>query len=233
MMISSRSEFIDLGTVQVKRSGTIGVVTFREFEGVDPVTAASRILGGTLTANGVEVRIVEVEAYGTDRGGPWPDPASHSYPGPTRRNAVMFGDPGCLYVYLSYGMHRCLNVTCGPPGVAGAVLLRSAEVVVGEDVANARRPSARRPADLARGPGNLGSALGITLEDNGSRLFEPEAPIRLALDPVTEWSAGPRVGISTAADRPWRLWLADSPAVSAYRRSPRAPGVGLAEGSTT
>ena len=231
-MSSSRSEFIDPGTLQVKRSGRISGVTFREFEGVDPVTAASRILGGTLSANGVVVRIVEVEAYGTDPAGPWPDPASHSYAGPTRRNAVMFGDPGCLYVYLSYGMHRCLNVTCSSPGVAGAVLLRSAEVIAGEDLAFARRPAARRPADLARGPGNLGNALGISLEDNGSRLFGADVRIRLSLDPATEWTAGPRVGISTAADRPWRLWLPDSPAVSTYRRSPRAPGVGLAEGST-
>ncbi|WP_307829762.1 DNA-3-methyladenine glycosylase [Antrihabitans stalagmiti] len=191
-----------------------------------PVFAASRMLDARLSANGVVVRIVEVEAYGSEREGPWPDPAAHSYRGPTPRNSIMFGEPGRLYVYLSYGMHYCLNVTCGAEGSAAAVLLRAGEVVEGYDLAARRRPSAKRAADLARGPGNLGSALGITLSDYGVRLFDPAAPIRLELGEPTTWSSGPRVGVSSAADRPWRLWLPDSPAVSAYRRSPRAPGSG-------
>ena len=189
----------------------------------DPVTAARRVLGSILTVGDVVARIVEVEAYGSPEDGPWPDPAAHSYPGPTPRNRVMFGPPGVLYVYLSYGIHRCMNVVCGPEDTACAVLLRSAEIIDGLDVVTARRPGARRVADLAAGPGNLGRALGIELSDNGTDLFDPASPIRLELRGADSWESGPRVGISVAADRPWRLWLPDSQAVSPYRRSPRAP----------
>ncbi len=139
----------------------------------------------------------------------------------------MFGPPGRLYVYFSYGMHTCVNVTSGPDGVASAVLIRAGEVIAGHDIARGRRPAARTDIDLARGPGNFGSALGIALADYGTDLFDAESPIRLELGPeITDASAigvGPRVGVSLAADRPWRLWLTDSAAVSAYRRSPRAP----------
>ncbi|WP_433679241.1 DNA-3-methyladenine glycosylase [Nocardia sp. CA-119907] len=192
---------------------------------VEPPAAAQRLLGSTLWAGPVGVRIVEAEAYGGDPTGPWPDPASHSGRGRTKRNAVMFGPAGVLYVYLSYGMHTCVNVTSGPDGTASAVLIRSGEVVAGLETARARRPAARTDADLARGPGNLGSALGIALSDYGIPLFDPASPIRLelngAIDPA-EIASGPRVGVSSAADVPWRFWLA-SPAVSVYRRSPRAP----------
>ncbi|WP_040689338.1 DNA-3-methyladenine glycosylase [Nocardia vinacea] len=192
---------------------------------VEPPAAARRLLGSTLWSGPVGVRIVEVEAYGGDPAGPWPDPASHSGRGRTKRNAVMFGPAGVLYVYLSYGMHMCVNVTSGPDGTASAVLIRSGEVIAGSDTVRERRPAARTDADLARGPGNLGSALGITLSDYGTPLFDPASPIRLelngAIDPA-EISDGPRVGVSSAADVPWRFWIA-SPAVSVYRRSPRAP----------
>jgi DNA-3-methyladenine glycosylase len=197
---------------------------------VEPLAAARRVLGATMRSGPVAVRIVEVEAYGGDPAGPWHDPAAHSGRGRTPRNAVMFGPPGVLYVYFSYGMHTCVNVTSGPDGVASAVLLRAGEVIEGHEVARSRRPAARADTDLARGPGNFGSALGITLSDYGTALFDPAAPIRLELGPeITDSAAigvGPRVGVSLAADRPWRLWLRDSPAVSAYRRSPRAPEVG-------
>ncbi|AHH17371.1 DNA-3-methyladenine glycosylase [Nocardia nova SH22a] len=197
---------------------------------VEPLAAARRVLGATLRSGPVAVRIVEVEAYGGDPAGPWHDPAAHSGRGRTPRNAVMFGPPGVLYVYFSYGMHTCVNVTSGPDGLASAVLLRAGEVIEGHDIARARRPAARTDADLARGPGNFGSALGIALSDYGTPLFDPASPIRLelpssAVDPV-HIAAGPRVGVSLAADRPWRLWLRDSAAVSAYRRSPRAPEAG-------
>ncbi|MBA4855883.1 DNA-3-methyladenine glycosylase [Nocardia farcinica] len=194
---------------------------------VDPPTAARRLLGATLRSGQVAVRLVEVEAYGGDAEGPWPDPASHSGRGRTKRNAVMFGPAGYLYVYLSYGMHTCVNVTTGPDGTASAVLLRAGEVVDGLDVVRGRRPTARTDADLARGPGNFGTALGIALDDYGTALFDPAAPIRLELAdplPAALIADGPRVGVSSEADRPWRFWLPSSPAVSAYRRSPRAPG---------
>lgn len=194
---------------------------------VEPLRAARRLLGGVLRSGPVALRIVEVEAYGGDPAGPWHDPAAHSGRGRTPRNAVMFGPPGVLYVYFSYGMHTCVNVVSGPDGIASAVLVRAGEIIEGLDVAHARRPAAKTDADLARGPGNVGSALGIGLDDYGTHLFDPGAPIRLELGPeITDPAAvsvGPRVGVSLAADRPWRLWLPDSPAVSAYRRSPRAP----------
>ncbi len=192
---------------------------------VEPPAAARRLLGATLRSGPVAIRLVEVEAYGGDPAGPWPDPASHSGRGRTERNAVMFGPAGHLYVYLSYGMHFCANVTTGPDETASAVLLRAGEVVEGIDVVRARRPTARADAHLARGPGNFGTALGIGLSDYGTALFDPDSRIRLELAaPLSsdQIAAGPRVGVSTAADRPWRFWLPSSPAVSAYRRSPRA-----------
>lgn len=208
-------------------AATIRGVSAEELD-VEPLAAARRLLGATLWSGQVAVRIVEVEAYGGDPAGPWHDPAAHSGRGRTPRNAVMFGPPGVLYVYLSYGMHTCVNVTSGPDGVASAVLIRAGEVVAGHAVARERRRPARTDADLAKGPGNLGGALGIELADYGTPLFDPRSPIRLELgepiDPALI-ASGPRVGVSTAADRPWRLWLPDSRAVSVYRRSPRAPRI--------
>lgn len=195
--------------------------TLRDVE--HPLDAARAILGGTLTVGTVRARIVEVEAYGGDVSGPWPDPASHSYRGRSPRNAVMFGEPGHLYVYRSYGMHFCVNVSYGPVGVAGGVLLRAAEIVDGNELVASRRPAIRRSADAARGPGNLGSAMGLTLDHNGFDLFGADPGMCLRLGETAEYRSGPRVGIAVAADRPWRLWLDGSAAVSAYRRSPRAP----------
>lgn len=195
----------------------------------DPVAAAHRVLGATLTGRGVRAVIVEVEAYGGVPDGPWPDAAAHSYRGLSGRNAVMFGPPGRLYTYRSHGIHVCANVSCGPDGTAAAVLLRAAAIEEGADVARVRRGELVRSAALARGPGNLCSALGITMGDNGIDLFDPDGPVRLELhDPLTALS-GPRVGISQAADRPWRLWLEGRPEVSAYRRSPRAPAPGTSD----
>jgi len=192
----------------------------------DPVGAARRLLGATLHGRGVRATIVEVEAYGGPPDGPWPDPAAHSYRGPTGRSSVMFGPAGRLYVYRSHGIHACANVVCGPDGVAAAVLLRAAVVIEGDLVAGARRGERITPVQLARGPGNLCSALGIDLADNGLDLFFARSPIRLELAEPGMALCGPRVGVSKAADRPWRFWLADVPAVSAYRRSPRAPQPG-------
>lgn len=201
----------------------------RDSLAVDPLRAAHQLLGAALTGRGVEAVIVEVEAYGGPDGGPWPDAAAHSYRGPNLRNSVMFGPPGWLYTYRSHGIHVCANVSCGPDNVAGAVLLRAAVVEIGVDTARERRGDRPRSATLARGPGNLCSALGIALGDNGTDLFDPAAPVRLALGEVRECVSGPRVGVSKAADRPWRLWLPGHPEVSAYRRSPRAPAPGRSD----
>jgi DNA-3-methyladenine glycosylase len=196
---------------------------------VDPVEAAHRLLGATLTGRGVTATIVEVEAYGGGPDGPWPDAAAHSYRGVTARNAVMFGPSGRLYTYLSHGIHVCANVVCGPGGIAAAVLLRAAVVETGFDIAQSRRGAAIRPRALARGPGNLCSATGIAMADNGIDLFASDSPIQLTLNDASEVSSGPRVGVSQAADRPWRLWLAGRAEVSAYRRSPRAAAPGASD----
>lgn len=202
---------------------------------LDPPSAARALLGSTIRATDddgaqVALRIVEVEAYGGDPDGPWPDPAAHSYPGPTARNAAMFGPPGHLYVYRSYGIHLCGNVTCGPDGVGGGVLMRAGEVIAGIATARARRPKCRSEADLARGPGNLGSTLGLRTDDYGLDLFAADSRIRLEPnDRTPPVSCGPRVGVRSAPDRPWRFWVTGSPQVSSYRRSPRAAPTGSAD----
>ena len=197
-----------------------------ELLSTDPVTAARRLLGAALTGRGVSAMIVEVEAYGGPVDGPWPDAASHSFRGLGGRNWVMFGPAGRMYTYRSHGIHVCANVVCATERVPGAVLLRAAAVEAGVDVARTRRGDSTRPAALARGPGNLCSALGITMDDNGIDLFDPASPIGLTLGEEQIGVAGPRVGVSKAADRPWRFWLAGRPEVSLYRRSPRAPAPG-------
>lgn len=175
------------------------------------------------------MRITEVEAYGGER-----DPASHSYRGRTARNAIMFGPPGRLYAYFTYGMHHAANVVCGPDGTASGVLIRSGEVVAGAELARSRRGERVSDRDLARGPGRLAQALAITLADGGADLFgdldgadavgDLDGAFRLVLDawPVPVVAVGPRVGVSAAADVPWRFWIAGDRFVSAYKRSPRA-----------
>lgn len=196
----------------------------------DPLTAARQLLGATLAAAGVRARIVEVEAYGGPPAGSWPDPAAHSYRGSTTRNAVMFGPPGRLYTYRSHGIHVCANISCGPDGAAAAVLIRAAVIESGIEAAVTRRGPAVPARALARGPGNLCSALGIGMVHNGTDVFATDSPVRLHLGAVpVEVCSGPRVGVSSAADRPWRLWVAGSPEVSAYRRSSRAPRPGASD----
>ncbi len=186
----------------------------------DPRLVAPDLLGKVLVhddrAGRRAGRIVEVEAYcGTG------DPGSHAYRGMTARNATMFGPPGHLYVYFTYGMHWCANVVCGEDGRASAVLLRAGEVVQGLDVARARRPSVRADRDLARGPARLAQALGLTGADNGADLVRDDSPVWLArpAEPVApeRVRSGPRVGLSRAGDRPWRFWLDGEPTVSRYR----------------
>jgi DNA-3-methyladenine glycosylase len=197
---------------------------------VDPLAAAHRLLGAVLVGRGVRALVVEVEAYGGMADGPWPDAAAHSYRGLTARNAVTFGPPGRLYTYRSHGIHFCANVSCGPDGTAAAVLLRAAAIVAGFDVARSRRGATVRSFAMARGPGNLCAALGITMDDNGTDLFDAQSPVTLQLvDAPGLTTTGPRVGVSQAADRPWRVWLAGHREKSAYRRSSLAPAPGSSD----
>lgn len=196
-----------------------------------PVDVAPRLLDGVLevASDGavVAVRLTEVEAYHGAGTGPEPDPGSHARGGRTARNATMWGPPGHLYVYLSHGIHSCVNVVCGPEGQAGGVLLRAGEIVAGEDVALSRRPAARAGRDLARGPGRLGDAVGLRhpLHDGidavtGAPWAGAVARLWLPTRPCTDVAAGPRVGVAgvggTAAF-PWRFWIEGDPTVSPFR----------------
>jgi DNA-3-methyladenine glycosylase len=183
-----------------------------------PVVPAARgLLGALVTAGGVSVRLTEVEAYA----GVGADPASHAHRGRTARNAVMFGPPGHLYVYFTYGMHWCANVVCGPDGEASAVLLRAGEVVGGLATARARRPGARSDRDLARGPARLTRALGIDGLANGTYLLDGAGEVGLAMPESRVDGArirsGPRVGVANGHDTQWRFWLDGEPTVSRYR----------------
>ncbi|MGW3345264.1 DNA-3-methyladenine glycosylase [Nonomuraea rubra] len=221
---------------------------------------APDLLGRVLVHGPVAVRLTEVEAYG----GPGEDPAAHTYRGRTPRNAVMFGPPGHLYVYFTYGMHFCANLVCLPEGSGSAVLLRAGEVVAGEAEARARRTAAKpvgnpagnpagnpvaKPAarpvafrDLARGPARLAVALGLLREHNGLDAILEGSPAGrphqsavmlegrpAGLDLIR---SGPRTGISTAKDTPWRFWIDGDETVSPYRahvprrRSAAATSVG-------
>jgi DNA-3-methyladenine glycosylase len=170
----------------------------------------------------VAVRLTEVEAYAGEE-----DPGSHAYRGPTRRNQVMFGPAGHLYVYFTYGMHHCCNVVVGEEGHAAAVLLRAGQVVEGYELARARRP-AGRDRDLARGPARLCQALAIDLGHNGTTLSEGSLTLTLPSRPVdgARVRTGPRVGLRHGAEHAWRFWVADEPTVSAYRPAKRLSGRG-------
>ncbi|MFI9595098.1 DNA-3-methyladenine glycosylase [Nonomuraea sp. NPDC052265] len=250
---------------------------------------APDLLGRVLVHGPVAVRLTEVEAYG----GPGEDPAAHTYRGRTPRNAVMFGPPGHLYVYFTYGMHFCANLVCLPEGHGSAVLVRAGEIVAGLDEARTRRTPApasdagRATAagrargvpdrDLARGPARLAVALGLLREHNGLDAIWEGSPT--ALPPLTgtpgnagnpenpgiaghpgpgpehaTWltglphgsaavlegrpadpgtiRSGPRTGVSTAKETPWRFWIDGDPTVSPYRvhvprrRSSAATSVG-------
>jgi DNA-3-methyladenine glycosylase len=162
----------------------------------------------------VAVRLTEVEAYS----GEGMDPAAHSHRGPTPRAEIMFGPPGKLYVYFSYGVHWCANVVVGPSGVGSAVLLRAGEVVAGESLARARRPAVKAFRDLARGPARLTQTLAIGPEDKGADLLSPSSSVRLHRgEPPADVSTGPRVGISVATDLPWRFWETGAASVSVFR----------------
>jgi len=220
----------------------------RKFFARPSVEVAPDLLGSVLeheTADGlVAVELTEVEAYAGRS-----DPASHAYRGKTARNAVMFGPPGHAYVYFTYGMHFCVNVVClGEEGSASAVLLRAGRVIAGEELACARRTrgtTAIAPRDLARGPARLCQALGIDRSQNGADMVSAGSPLRMLsgagnparsallapgdetlIHPATPRRivTGPRVGVSSAAEVPWRFWYDGDPTVSVYRAHvPRQP----------
>jgi DNA-3-methyladenine glycosylase len=183
------------------------------------------IVTGAGTAAEVRARLVEVEAYrGSD------DPASHAFRGPTPRASIMFGEPGHLYVYFSYGMHHCANVVCAPAGTASAVLLRAAVVEHGEGTVRSRRGHLLPRARLLSGPGNLCKGLGLAVADNGADLCGA-GPIHLEAQAAgVPLQAGPRVGIRRAVDLPLRFWWAGHPAVSAPRSLRSHKGTGAEAG---
>jgi len=181
-----------------------------------PVLDVARdLLGRDVVHGGVTVRLTEVEAYrGAD------DMGSHAFRGKTRRNEVMFGPAGGVYVYFTYGMHWCVNLVCQRPGEAAAVLLRAGRVVDGLDVAAERRPGSPE-RDLARGPARLCKALAIDGSLNGTAVG---APVRVTSGvpvPDDAVETGPRVGVTRDAERPWRFWVAGEPTVSVYRPAVR------------
>jgi len=189
---------------------------------------APGLLGCTISHAGVTVRLTEVEAYDGSN-----DPGSHAFRGPTPRTRVMFGEPGGLYVYFTYGMHWCANLVCGPVGTASAVLLRAGEVVGGVAMARARRPGVV-DRDLARGPARLALTMALRGGQNGVDTVAADSPFVVRQLPAARPGSsagaivrtGPRVGVSgpggDRAEYPWRFWLDGEATVSAYR--PGTPG---------
>ncbi len=190
------------------------------------IEVAPQLLGMILRCGERAGRIVEVEAYGAAD-----DEASHAFRGRTARNTSMFGPPGSLYVYLSYGIHRCANIVCGPEGEASAVLLRALEPVDGLAAMAAARPRAKRVIDYCNGPGKLAAALGINETNDGQMVVGEATAVRLEIDLSRQESGasesessvtqevvfGPRVGITKAVARPWRFALDGNPHVSTPR----------------
>jgi DNA-3-methyladenine glycosylase len=191
----------------------------RRFYGRDTLTVAAELIGKVLvhrTASGVTAgAIVETEAYIGES-----DPACHAAPGPTKRNAPLYGPPGVAYVYLNYGMHYLVNAVTEGEGAPAAVLIRALEPLEGIGVMQTRRGGATAspdPSSLCRGPGNLTKALGISLAHNRLRLTEPPLSIEDWGVTTGEIAWGPRIGIRVGTDRPWRCYVAGHACVSGKR----------------
>jgi DNA-3-methyladenine glycosylase len=181
---------------------------------------APDLLGRTLvrtTGQGpIELRITEVEAYDGPN-----DPGSHAYRGRTDRNAVMFGPPGHIYVYFTYGMWHCLNLVCGPEGRPSGILLRGGEITSGAGLARVHRPTSRKDSDLAQGPARLATALSVTRDLNGADACADGGPFRVLTGsppPSGLLRSGPRTGVGgEGAAHPWRYWIDGDATVSPYR----------------
>ncbi|MFI5469347.1 DNA-3-methyladenine glycosylase [Streptomyces cacaoi] len=176
-----------------------------------------RLLVRTTPDGPITLRLTEVEAYDGPN-----DPGSHAYRGPTARNGVMFGPPGHVYVYFTYGMWHCMNLVCGPDGMASAVLLRAGEIVEGAESARKRRLSARNDKELAKGPARLATALDVDRALDGTDACATgDTPLRILTGtpvPADQVRNGPRTGVSgDGGGHPWRYWVADDPTVSPYR----------------
>ncbi|MDL5200718.1 DNA-3-methyladenine glycosylase [Streptomyces sp. ALI-76-A] len=176
-----------------------------------------RLLVRTTPDGPITLRLTEVEAYDGPN-----DPGSHAYRGRTARNDVMFGRPGHVYVYFTYGMWFCMNLVCGPEGRASAVLLRAGEIVEGAELARERRLSARNDKELAKGPARLATALDVDRALNGTDACAAgDTPLRVLTgtpaDPDQVLN-GPRTGVAgDGGVHPWRFWIANDPTVSPYR----------------
>ena len=176
---------------------------------------APLLLGALLEVDDVLLRVTEVEAYL----GVGQDPGSHAYRRQGPKNSTMFGPPGHLYTYFTYGMHVCSNVVCSPEGEASAVLLRAGEIVDGVEIARMRRQTSRRDSDLAQGPARLTVAMGIGLADDGADLSSSR--VRLTLPAAASaFETSQRTGVSGAGGQPefaWRFYLPGEPSVSPYK----------------
>ncbi len=186
-------------------------MTFAELVARSVHDVAPALIGWTLLVDGVGGRIVEVEAYADD------DPASHAFGGATKRNASMFGPPGHLYVYRSYGIHWCVNVVCERPGRGAGVLLRALEPTHGLDRMHVRRGVGDLRL-LCSGPGRLAQALGLTDAYDGADLSEPPFELVAPAGPAVV-ERTPRIGISRAVEQPWRYVEAASNWSSRRRRA--------------
>lgn len=185
----------------------------RAFYRRDPRVVAPELLNKLLVRDdGRAGRIVEVEAYcGSE------DPGSHAYRGPTPRNATMFGPPGHLYVYFTYGMHFCVNAVCGRTGEGVAVLLRALTPVSGIEAMRAVRPAARRDVDLCSGPGKLCQALGVDRAFDGADVVTGDSGVTVRDDgtpPPTVPAVTTRIGLTAGADLPWRWYVEGAPGLS-------------------
>ena len=187
----------------------------RRFYRRDPRAVAPELLNKVLVAGERSGRIVEVEAYCGSI-----DPGSHTFRGPNQRNATMFGPPGLLYVYFTYGMHWCANAVCGDEGVGVAVLLRALAPLDGVDAMRAARgPTAKRDRDLCSGPAKLTQALGITGSYDGVDLVTGDRGVTIVDDgtpPPDEPANGVRIGLAVGKGEqyPWRWWVPDEPNIS-------------------